>query len=149
MCSNLFFDMNPLDTYFVNQSHNPGKLTFVNASFWEKRTAIHKPRRPFNFDLKTYPLRTILREVSRVSSLILRAKLWLAEKVLRHRNRFAARVRRRYFSEGEKGRPEIRLRFAGYRPPRRRTENLILCWIGVSPFWELGQDVLTAISDIR
>ena len=27
---------------------------------------------------------------------------------------FAARVRRRYFSEGEKRRPEIRLRFAGY-----------------------------------
>ena len=98
--------MNPLDTYFVNRSHNPGKLTFVNASFWEKRTAIHKPRRPFNFDLKTYPSRTILREVSRVSSLILRAKPWLAKKVLR--------VRRRYFSEGEKRRPEMRLRFAGY-----------------------------------
>ena len=97
MSSNLFFDMNPLDTYFVNQSHNPGKLTFVNASFWEKRTAIHKPRRPFNFDLKTYPSRTILREVSRVSSLILRAKPWLAKRVLRHGNRFAARVRRRYF----------------------------------------------------
>ena len=106
--------MNPLDTYFVNQSHNPGKLTFVNASFWEKRTAIHKPRRPFNFDLKTYPSRTILREVSRVSSLILRAKPWLAKKVLRHGNRFVARVRRRYFSDGEKRRPEMRLRFAGY-----------------------------------
>ena len=92
--------INPLDTYFVNQSHNPGKLTFVNASFWEKRTAIHKPRRPFNFDLKTYPSRTILREVSRVSSLILRAKPWLAKKVLRHGNRFAARVRRRYFFGG-------------------------------------------------
>ena len=89
--------MNPLDAYFINQSHNPGKLTFVNASFWEKRTAIHKPRRPFNFDLKTYPSRTILREVSRVSSLILRAKPWLAKKVLRHGNRFVARVRRRYF----------------------------------------------------
>ena len=97
MSSNLFFNMNPLDAYFINQSHNPGKLTFVNASFWEKRTAIHKPRRPFNFDLKTYPSRTILREVSRVSSLILRAKPWLAKKVLRHGNRFAARVRRRYF----------------------------------------------------
>ena len=107
--------MNPLDTYFVNQSHNPGKLTFVNASFWEKRTAIHKPRRPFNFDLKTYPSRTILREVSRVSSLILRAKPWLAKKVLRHGNRFVARVRRRYFSEGEKRRREMRLRFAGYK----------------------------------
>ena len=117
MSSNLFFDMNPLDTYFVNQSHNPGKLTFVNASFWEKRTAIHKPRRPFNFDLKTYPSRTILREVSRVSSLILRAKPWLAKKVLRHGNRFVARVRRRYFSEGEKRRPEMRLRFAGYSSP--------------------------------
>ena len=114
MSSNLFFDMNPLDTYFVNQSHNPGKLTFVNASFWEKRTAIHKPRRPFNFDLKTYPSRTILREVSRVSSLILRAKPRLAKNVLRHGNRFVARVRRRYFSEGEKRRPEMRLRFAGY-----------------------------------
>ena len=30
-------------------------------------------------------------------------------------NRFAARVRRRYFSEGEKRRPEMRLRFAGYQ----------------------------------
>ena len=108
--------MNPLDAYFINQSHNPGKLTFVNASFWEKRTAIHKPRRPFNFDLKTYPSRTILREVSRVSSLILRAKPWLAKKVLRHGNRFAARVRRRYFSEGERWPPEIRLLFAGYFP---------------------------------
>ena len=29
-------------------------------------------------------------------------------------NRFAARVRRRCFSEGEKRRPEMRLRFAGY-----------------------------------
>ena len=29
-------------------------------------------------------------------------------------NRFAARVRRRYFSEGEKRRPEMRLRLAGY-----------------------------------
>ena len=114
MSSNLFFDMNPLDAYFNSQSHNPGKLTFVNASFWEKRTAIHKPRRPFNFDLKTYPSRTILREVSRVSSLILRAKPWLAKKVLRHGNRFAARVRRRYFSEGEKRRPKMRLLFAGY-----------------------------------
>ena len=97
----------------VNQSHNPGKLTFVNASFWEKRTAIHEPRRPFNFDLKTYPSRTILREVSRVSSLILRAKPWLAKKVLCHGNRFVAWVRRRYFSEGEKRRPEMRLLFAG------------------------------------
>ena len=30
-------------------------------------------------------------------------------KVLRHGNRFAARVRRRYFSDGEKRRPEMRL----------------------------------------
>ena len=37
------------------------------------------------------------------------------QKVSRHGNRFAARVRRRYFSEGEKRRPEIRLLFAGYR----------------------------------
>ena len=29
-------------------------------------------------------------------------------------NRFAARVRKRHFSEGEKGRPEMRLLFAGY-----------------------------------
>ena len=32
MSSNLFFDVNPLDAYFINQSHDPGKLTFVNAS---------------------------------------------------------------------------------------------------------------------
>ena len=36
------------------------------------------------------------------------------QKVLRHGNRFAARVRRRYFSEWEKRRPGIRLRFAAY-----------------------------------
>ena len=35
-------------------------------------------------------------------------------KSLRHGNRFAAQVRRRYFSKGEKRRPEICLRFAGY-----------------------------------
>ena len=35
------------------------------------------------------------------------------QKFLRHGNRLAARVRRRYFSEGEKRRPEMRLRFAG------------------------------------
>ena len=89
--------MNPLDACFINQSHNPGKLTFVNVSFWEKRAAIPKLRRPFNFDLKTYPPHTILREVSRISSLILRAKPWLAKKVLRHGNFFAACVCRRYF----------------------------------------------------
>ena len=27
---------------FINQSHNPRKLTFVNASFWGKRAATHK-----------------------------------------------------------------------------------------------------------
>ena len=44
--------MNPLDDYFINKSHNPGKLTFVNASLREKRAAtVHKLRRPFNFDL--------------------------------------------------------------------------------------------------
>ena len=37
------------------------------------------------------------------------------QKVLRHGNRFAARVRRRYFSEGEKRRTEMRLLFAGYK----------------------------------
>ena len=35
------------------------------------------------------------------------------QKVYVMENRFAARVRRRYFSEGEKRRPEMRLRFAG------------------------------------
>ena len=38
------------------------------------------------------------------------------QKVLRHGNRFAARVRRRYFSKGEKRRPEIRLGIASYFP---------------------------------
>ena len=41
----------------------------------------------------------------------------MAKKFLRHGNRLAARVRRRYFSEGEKRRPEMRLRFAGYKSP--------------------------------
>ena len=36
-------------------------------------------------------------------------------KFSRHGNRFAARVRRCYFSEGEKRRPEMRLLLAGYR----------------------------------
>ena len=39
MFSNFFFNRNPLDAYFINQSQNPGKLTFVNASFWGKRAA--------------------------------------------------------------------------------------------------------------
>ena len=51
MSSDLFFNLNPLDAYLINQSLNPGKLTFVNASFWGKRAAFHKLRRPFNFDL--------------------------------------------------------------------------------------------------
>ena len=53
-----------LGAYVINQSDNPGKLTF-----WGKRAAIYRLRRPFNSP------RTISREVSRVSSLILRAKL--------------------------------------------------------------------------
>ena len=61
--------MNPLGTYFINHSHNPGKLAVVNAA------AVHRLRRPFNFDLYTYPQRTILQGVWRVSSLIFRAKL--------------------------------------------------------------------------
>ena len=55
----------------------------------------------------------------------------MAKKVLRHGNRFVARVRRRYFSEGEKRRPEMRLRFAGYtflriprKPKNRKDLNL-------------------------
>ena len=55
----------------------------------------------------------------REESLALYSILWSdwptsKQKVLRHGNRFVARVRRRYFSEGEKRRPEMRLRFAGY-----------------------------------
>ena len=54
----------------------------------------------------------------RKESLELYSILWSGcstskQKVLLHRNRFAARVRRRYFSEGEKRRPEIRPLFAG------------------------------------
>ena len=41
-----------------------------------------------------------MREVSRVTSLILRAKPWSAKKTLRHGNRFASRVRRRSISGG-------------------------------------------------
>ena len=104
--------MSPLGAYFINQSHSQGKLTFLNASFLEKKGGCIQATSPFQL----YPPRTILRKVSRVSSLILTAKQWLAKKVLHHGNRFAARVRRRYFSKGEKRRPEIRLRFAGYRP---------------------------------
>ena len=121
--SNLFFNMISLGAYFISQSHNPSKLTFVNASFWGKRAAVHRLRRPFNFDLYPYPPRTILRGVSRVSSFILRAKLWLAKKVLRHGNRFAARVCWRYFSTGKKRRPEIRLRFVKMTFPKRLTKG--------------------------
>ena len=45
------------------------------------------------------------------------------QNVLRHGNRFAARVRRRYFSEGEKRRPETRLRFAGWGKVGRRNKH--------------------------
>ena len=55
-------------------------------------------------------------EESREESLELFSTLWsdwptTKQKVLRHGNRFAAPVRGRYFSEGEKRRPEIRLMF--------------------------------------
>ena len=43
------------------------------------------------------------------------------QEVLRHGNRFVARVRRRYFLEGEKRRPEMRLRFAGYSLRKQTT----------------------------
>ena len=46
----IFFNMNPLDAYFINKLHNPGKLTFDNASFCGKRAAVHRLRRPINFD---------------------------------------------------------------------------------------------------
>ena len=32
----MFFNMNPLGSYFINQSHNPAKLTFINVSSEEK-----------------------------------------------------------------------------------------------------------------
>ena len=135
MSSNLFFDMNPLDTYFVNQSHNPGKLTFVNASFWEKRTAIQKPRRPFNFDLKTYPSRTILREVSRVSSLILRAKPRLAKNVLRHGKSFCRSGSQTLFFGGREattGNASAVRRLAIYRP-QSETTSIPVTFIWESP----------------
>ena len=55
-------------------------------------------------------------EESLEESLELFCTLWsdwptTEQKVLRHGNRFAAPVRGRYFSEGEKRRPEIRLMF--------------------------------------
>ena len=55
-------------------------------------------------------------EESLEESLELFSTLWsdwptTKQKVLRHGNRFAAPVRGRYFSEGEKRRPEIRLMF--------------------------------------
>ena len=37
--------------YFINQSCNLGKLTFVNASFWVKMAAVHRLCRLFNLDL--------------------------------------------------------------------------------------------------
>ena len=39
--SSMFFNMNPLGAYFIYQSHNPGKLTFVNVLFWGKRATVH------------------------------------------------------------------------------------------------------------
>ena len=76
--------MNPLGGCFINRFYNPGKLTFVNAPSSFVSTSKH-----------TYRAR-ILREFSRVSSWILRAKLWLADYVLRHRIRLVVRVSRRY-----------------------------------------------------
>ena len=90
--------MNPLGGCFINRFYNPGKLTFVNGPSSFVSTYKH-----------TYRAR-ILREFSRVSSWILRAKLWLADYVLRHRIRLVVRVSRRYFSGEEKRRPEISLR---------------------------------------
>ena len=31
MSSNLFFNMNPLDAYFINQSNNPGKRVVLRT----------------------------------------------------------------------------------------------------------------------
>ena len=87
--------MNPLGGCFINRFYNPGKL---NAPSSFVSTYKH-----------TYRAR-ILREFSRVSSWILRAKLWLADYVLRHRIRLAVRLSRRYFWGEEKRRPEISLR---------------------------------------
>ena len=92
--------MNPLDAYFINQSQNPGKLTFVNALFWEKKGSYTQATSSFQFRLVNI---STAHDVSWVSSLILRAKPWLTQKVLHHGNRSAARVRRRYFRGGGEG----------------------------------------------
>ena len=91
---NLLFNMNPLDAYFINQSQNPGKLTFVNALFWEKKGSYTQATSSFQFRRVNI---STAHDVSWVSSLILRAKPWLTQKVLHHGNRSAARVSRRYF----------------------------------------------------
>ena len=109
--------MNPLCGCFINRFYNPGKLTFVNAPSSFVSTYKHAYRA------------RILPEFSRVSSCFLRAKLWLADYVLRHRIRLAVWVSRRYLSGEEKRRPEISLRsqarilnskstLLGWRKPR-------------------------------
>ena len=65
----LYFTKSPWGTYFIYQSQGPGKLTFVNAS------SIYLPLL-FRL-LKHVHHARILREFSRASSELLRAKLWL------------------------------------------------------------------------
>ena len=101
--------MNPLGAYFPQS----GQINFRKRVVLRKKGSCTQATSSFQISTCKQIHRARPREVLRVSSLILRAKLSLAKKVLRHGNRFAARVHRRYFSEGEKRRPEIRLRFAG------------------------------------
>lgn len=68
----LYFTKSPSGTYFIYQSQGPGKLTFVNAS------SIYLPLL-FRL-LKHVHHARILREFSRASSELLRAKLWLVRR---------------------------------------------------------------------
>ena len=51
MSSKRFFDVNPLDAYFINQSHDPGKLTFVKHVDLRKKGGYTQATSSFQFRL--------------------------------------------------------------------------------------------------
>ena len=67
---------------------------------------------------------TIACESSQVSPWFLRAKLWLANNVLRNRNCLVAWILRQYFSGGERWRPEICLCL---QPTSTTTTDIYVC----------------------
>ena len=84
MSFNLFFNMNPLDAYFINHFHDPGKLTFVNARGKRAAMSFQRIHRARSCE-KSRELVPLLYELDRD---------WLRTFYVTE-NRFAARVRGR------------------------------------------------------